>query len=180
MKTTWTGGTVAAGAFVAALLCALPTGPVAAQGAQASTVKDLLGNLWARLRAATPRSSPPPAATSVTAGLRGSEATESELKPYWKGDREQDASSRTERQALESAQALADAGKFAEAARAYDAFLQQNARSTLAPNALFGSALARAALGDKARASAAFEEFIKRDPQHPLAKDAEQALAALR
>jgi TolA-binding protein len=54
----------------------------------------------------------------VTAGLRGSEATESELKPYWRGD--------------------------------------------------------------KAKATAGFQDFIKREPQHPLAKDAEQAIAALR
>ena len=48
------------------------------------------------------------------------------------------------------------------------------------PNALFGAALAHAALGDKAKATAEFQDFLKRDPQHPLAKDAEQALAALR
>ena len=164
---------------LAALLCALSPAPASAQQ-EASAVKDLLGGLWARLRAATPRSTPPAPAASVTAGLRGAEATESELKPYWKGDREQDPSSRTERLALESAQALADAGKFAEAARAFEAFLQESPRSTLAPNALFGAALSRAAMGDKALASAGFEDFLKREPQHPLANDAKQALAALR
>jgi hypothetical protein len=35
-------------------------------------------------------------------------------------------------------------------------------------------------MGDRARAAAAFEEFIKREPGHPLAGDAKQALAALR
>src|SRR5262245_28455215 len=168
-------------AIVAALLCSLPVSPAAAQGSTAANVKDVLGNLWARLRAATPRSSAPEApAASVTAGLRGVEATESELRPYWKGDREQDPSSKAERAALESAQALADAGKFPEAAQAYEAFLQANPRSTLAPNAVFGAALARAAMGDRARATAGFEDFLKRDPQHPLAEDARQALAALR
>ena len=38
----------------------------------------------------------------------------------------------------------------------------------------------RAAMGDRARASAGFSDFIKQQPQHPLVKDAEQALAALR
>jgi hypothetical protein len=37
-----------------------------------------------------------------------------------------------------------------------------------------------AALGDKGRAIAAFEAFLKKDAQHPLARDAERALAALR
>ena len=164
--------------LLVALLLVLPATPAAGQ--DTSAVKDVLGNLWARLRAATPRSAPAAPAATVTAGLRGAEATESELKPYWKGDREQDPSSRTERLAIESAQALADAGKFAEAARAFEAFLQENPRSTLAPNAQFGAALSRAAMGDRARARAAFDDFIKRQPQHPLAKDAEQALAALR
>jgi TolA-binding protein len=148
--------------------------------AQGATMKDLLGSLWARLRAATPRANPTVATTTVTAGLRGAEATESELKPYWKGDREQDPAALAERQALDHAQSLADAGNYAEAARAFDAFVQANPRSPLAPNAMFGAALARAALGDRGQAASGLEAFLKQNPQHPLAKDAEQALAALR
>jgi TolA-binding protein len=145
-----------------------------------TVMKETLGGLWAKLRAATPRSAQASTAPTLTAGLRGAEATETELKPYWKGDREQDPAYRAENQALQRAQNLADAGKFAEAARAFDAFLASHPRSPLAPNALFGAALARAALGDKARASTGFEAFIRQNSQHALARDAEQALAALR
>jgi TolA-binding protein len=60
------------------------------------------------------------------------------------------------------------------------ALVQANPSGALAPNARFGAALSRAALGERARAAAAFQDFLKRDPQHPLARDAEQALAALR
>jgi TolA-binding protein len=141
-------------------------------------LKDMLGNFWGRLRALTPRSSPPPATTAnVPAGLRGVEATESELRPYWRGS---EPPARGELQALERAQAAADAGNFADAARQFEAFLQQHPTSPLASNALFGAALARASLGERSRAAAAFEDLIKRDPQHPLAADARQALAALR
>ena len=173
MKTAVVSAALAALAIVFAL-------PDAAAQSSSAQIKDMLGSLWGRLRAATPRSSATAPTATVTAGLRGSEATESELKPYWRGDRESDAGSIAERKALEGAQALADAGKFAEAVKAYDAFLQQNPRSPLAANAVFGSALAHAALGDKARATAGFQDFIKREPQHPLAKDAEQAIAALK
>src|SRR6185436_16619804 len=107
--------------------------------AQSSGIKDMLGGLWGRLRAATPRSSATGTATTVTAGLRGSEATEAELK------------------ALEGAQALADSGKFAEAAKAFDAFVTQNPHSPLAANAVFGSACAYAALGDRNKAVAGFQ-----------------------
>ena len=149
------------------------------QAGQASTsMKDMLGNFWGRLRAITPRSSPAPATTAnVPAGLRGVEATESELRPYWRGG---EPPARGELLALERAQAAADAGNYADAARQFEAFLQQNRSSPLASNALFGAALARASLGERARAAAAFEDLIKRDPQHPLADDARQALAALR
>ncbi len=151
--------------------------PQASQ-ASSTSMKDMLGNFWGRLRAITPRSSPPPATTAnVPAGLRGVEATESELRPYWRGS---EPPARGELQALERAQAAADAGNFADAARQFEAFLQQNPSSPLASNALFGAALARASLGERARATAAFEDLIKRDPQHPLAEDARQALAALR
>ena len=148
--------------------------------AQSDGIKGMLGSLWGRLRAATPRSSATAPTTTVTAGLRGSEATESELKPYWRGDRETDAGSIAERKALEGAQALADSGKFAEAAKGFDAFLAQYPRSPLAANAVFGSAVAHASLGDRNKAVAGFQDFLKRDPQHPLAKDAEQAIAALK
>jgi TolA-binding protein len=176
MKFTRNAFTAAAGLLAAALFL-VPAAPAAAQTSKDATsaVKDLLGKLWGRLRAATPRAQATGNVT-VTAGLRGSEATESELKPYWRGEREQ----ASEREALEKAQALADAGSYAEAGKAFDSFLQVNPRSPLAANAMFGSALSRAALGDRARATAGFEDFIKRQPQHPLVKDAEQALAALK
>ena len=180
-------------AVLAIAAFAAPAGPVHAQATQpkpkpaqpqpqaapaSSDLKEMLGNFWGRLRALTPRSSPPPATTAnVPAGLRGVEATESELRPYWRGA---EPPARNEMLALERAQAAADAGNYAEAARGFEAFLQQNPTSPLASNALFGAALARAALGERQRAAAAFTDFIRRDPQHPLADDARQALAALR
>ncbi len=167
-------------AIYAVLLALLTAIPAPDAAAQSSGVKDMLGSLWGRLRAATPRSTASTQTTTVTAGLRGSEATASELKPYWRGDRESDPSSISERQALENAQALADAGKFADAAKAFESFTQQNPKSTLVPNAVFGAAIAYAALGDKAKATAGFQDFIKREPQHPLAKDAEAAIASLK
>lgn len=172
--------------FLAAILVALPAAALAQPGtetppaASATAAKDFLGNLWARLRAVMPRPAPVVQSTTVTAGLRGAEATESELKPYWRGDREQDPAFRAESQALEAAQGLAEKGNYAGALQAFEAFLQKYPQSTLAPNAMFGAALAHAALGERARAAAGFEEFLKREPQHPLARDAEQALAALR
>lgn len=169
---------IAVSGLVAAALLLLPVAPAAAQASKESpsAVKDMLGKMWARLRAATPRSQAAAGSATVTAGLRGAEATESELKPYWRGEREQAA----ERQALEKAQALADAGSYAGAAKAFDSFLKDNPRSPLAGNAMFGAALARAALGERAQAAAGFTDFIKQQPQHALVKDAEQALAALR
>src|SRR5262245_25394867 len=179
--------TKTAAALLALLLAAPPLlaqqSPPAQKGSPIETagLKETLGNLWGRLRAVTPRSAPPSATTAtVTAGLRGNEATESELKPYWRGDKGQDPATRKEREALEQAQALADGGNFAGAAQAYEAFLKQYGSSTLAANARFGAALSRAAMGERTRAQAGFEDFLKRDPNHPLARDAETALAALR
>src|SRR5262245_1097086 len=179
--------TKTAAALLALLLATLPALAQQSAPAQKSPptesagLKETLGNLWGRLRAVTPRSAPPPATTAtVTAGLRGNEATESELKAYWRGDKAQDPSARKEREALEQAQGLADGGNFAGAAQAYEAFLKQYPSSTLIANARFGAALSRAALGERARAAAGFEDFLRHEPQHPLAGDAKQALAALR
>jgi len=161
----------------AGAMAADPAGPPAQ-----SEFRTMLGELWARLRAAAPRAQSAQATSSptMTAGIRGAEATESELKPYWKGDREQDPAYRAERAALQAAQELADAGRFADAGKAFDTFAEAHPRSPLAPDARFGGALAQAALGDKARAIAGFESFLKDNPQHPLAADAQRALAALK
>lgn len=148
--------------------------------ADSAMPRGLLGELLARLRLAAPRANAVPVALPVTAGIRGAEATESDLKPYWKGDREQDPAYRVERHELQAAQDLADAQKFADAARAFETFLSAHPKSPLAPNARFGGALSYAALGDRAHARAGFETFLKENPQHPLARDAEQALAALK
>ena len=174
------GGVRVASAVLALVLAA--TIVVPAQSQAQSGLTSLLGELWAKLRAVAPRAQTSQAtvSTTVTAGVRGVEATESELKPYWMGDREQDPAYRAERQALQVAQEFADGGRFSDAARAFDAFLETYPKSSFAPNARFGGGLSYAAMGDKARAIAAFESFLKQDAQHPLARDAERALAALR
>ena len=179
LKSTRGGAQVASVVFALMLAAAIvePAHPQAQSG-----LTGLLGELWAKLRAAAPRAQSAQAvvSTTVTAGVRGVEATESELKPYWMGDREQDPAYRAERQALLAAQDLADGGRFGDAARGFDSFLESYPRSIFAPNARFGSGLSYAALGDRARAIAAFEAFLKQDAQHPLARDAERAIAALR
>ena len=174
------GGVRVASAVLALVLAA--TIVVPAQSQAQSGLTSLLGELWAKLRAVAPRAQTSQAtvSTTVTAGVRGAEATESELRPYWMGDREQDPAYRAERQALQAAQEHADGGRFGDAARAFDAFLETYPKSSLATNARFGGALSHAAVGDKARAIAEFEAFLKQDAQHPLARDAERALAALR
>lgn len=174
------GGVRIASAVLALVLVAATVAPAHSQAQPG--LSSLLGELWAKLRAVAPRAQTSQAivSTTVTAGVRGVEATESELKPYWMGDREQDPAFRAERQALQAAQEFADGGRYGDAARAFDAFLETYPMSSLAPNARFGGGLSHAALGDKARAIAAFEAFLKQDAQHPLARDAERALAALR
>ncbi|HYA47636.1 MAG TPA: tetratricopeptide repeat protein [Burkholderiales bacterium] len=168
----------AAMVLLLAASAAMTADPLPSQGD--SALKNVLRELWVRLRAVGPRQPTQVTSHTVTAGIRGAEATESELRPYWKGDREQDPAYRAEQQELKSAQDLADAGNFAEAAKAFGAFADAHPRSPLVPEARFGAALSQAAMGEKARATSGFESFLKQNPQHPLARDAERALAALR
>lgn len=143
-------------------------------------LQNLLREVWVRVQVLTPRQPRRIVTATSTAGIRGAEATESELRPYWKGDREQDPAYRAERQALLSAQDLAVAGKFAEAAKGFEAFVEAHPKSPLAPQARFSAALAQATLGDKAHAISGFEAFLKQNPEHALAPDAKRVLAALR
>jgi hypothetical protein len=84
-----------------------------------SDFRVVLGEMWAKLRAVSPRlqSGQPVYTQTVTAGIRGAEATESELKPYWRGDREQDPAYRAEHQALQAAQKLRQGARARHARR---------------------------------------------------------------
>ena len=58
-----------------------------------SVFKGTLYQVWSRLRALSPKGNIDEAARSkvvVTAGIRGAEATDTALKPYWKDDRSND------------------------------------------------------------------------------------------
>jgi hypothetical protein len=168
--------------FVILLLVGLPA--LAQQPAQAPTqtagLKETLGNLWGRLRAVTPRSAPPPATTTtVTAGLRGIEATDSELKPYWRGD-QMDPASRKEREALDARRPSPTAAS-SPRRRAPTRRSCSRTRRARSPQMRASALRCRAPRSVSARAPRpGFEDFIRRDPQHPLARDAETALAALR
>ena len=171
-------------ALVVALALVSQSSPIHAAspipGKETSAVNNMLGGMWAKLRASVKRPAGQVAdASSTVAGIRGSEATESELRPYWKGAREGDKSS-AEVQAFNAANELAEARNYAQAAVAFDAIITTYPDSPLAPDALFGGALARAALGEKARAIGSLETFVKKNPQHPLVADAQQVLAALK
>jgi TolA-binding protein len=76
-------------------------------------------------------------------------------------------------------QCLTLAGRHADAARHYDAFLAECPDSALRPMALLWSGIHRAALDDEAAARDRFLEVIAKHPRTPFADGARQRLAAL-
>ena len=148
-----------------------------------SSLKGLLDQVWARLRAYGPNTSAYNARVTnatLVAGVRGAEATSSALKPYWKGDKTQDPTYVHEVDAYGKAQGLADAGDLKQAAMALDGFIKTYPTSTLKPNAVFAAGLVYAGMGDKIKSSAMLQAFVKDYPDHPLVADAGKLMSEMR
>ena len=147
------------------------------------TLKGLLDQVWARLRTYGPNTSAYDSRASTTtlvAGVRGTEATSSALKPYWKGDKTKDPVYAQEVDAYTKAQGLADTGDLKQAAAALDGFIKTYPASTLKPNAVFAAGLVYAGLGDKAKSSVMLQTFVKDYPDHPLVADAGKLMEEIR
>lgn len=173
------------------ILCclgAVATGPASAaqstttivESSSHSVFKGLFKSVWARLRELSPSQKESANAEQVyTAGLRGAEATDTLLKPYWKNDLTEDPDFQSQLKDLSLAQARMDQGELAAAIDAFERFLEAHGDSSLRPNALFGKSLSLAGAGETDAARASMRQFLDENPNHPLAGDARQVIDAL-
>ena len=151
--------------------------------AEGSVAKELLGDLWDKLRSYGPKLQSNSAGrqyVTVTVGIRGNENTASELKPYWKDDRADDPAFVDEAKSYRAAQELAEKNRPREAIQALESFMKTYPDSLFKPNAQLVIGLSHTALGDKAQATAAMKGFVKDYPKHPLAADANRAIETLK
>ncbi len=177
------------GAFLlAALLLSMaaaaaePPAAARVQPTQSGELTQLLGRVWAKLRAYLPRDkvSAAQARRTQIAGVRGAEATESVLQPYWKADRTADPVYREQVRQLVAALALADSGALAQALSALESFSSTYPQSEFGPTAQFAAALVYGQLGERSKAATALAHFMQSYPAHPLREDANALLLALR
>ncbi len=150
------------------------------EGASHSVFKGLFKSVWARLRELSPpERESANAEPDYTAGLRGAEATDTLLKPYWKNDLTEDPVFQSQLKEFSLAQARMDQGELSAAIDAFDRFLATHGDSSLRPNALFGKSLSLAGAGEVDAARTAMRQFLDENPNHPLAADARQVIDAL-
>lgn len=178
-------------AYAAILIFGLSLMPVTVFAEQEATIikeseksafKGALYSVWNRLRSFNPRTNAAKVTGNqivATAGIRGSQETETLFSPYWKGDKTNDKQFRAEVDAIINAQSLADKGALAEAEKAYAKFINQYPESELLPNAVFAKALTQGASGKKQLAINGMKSFIKDNPNHPLVSDAKLVVATL-
>ncbi len=168
------------GAVAAAPASATQGTTTIVEGPSHSVFKGLFKSVWARLRELSPAQKESASAEqNYTAGLRGAEATDTLLKPYWKNDLTADPAFQTQLKAFSQAQARMDQGELEAAIDAFDRFLENHGDSSLRPNALFGKSLSLAGAGEADAARTAMRQFLDENPNHPLAADARKVIAAL-
>ena len=136
--------------------------------------------VWGRLKALNP-SAKTTAQTNqtYTAGIRGAEATDTLLQPYWKDDLTRDEKFLAELAQYNTAQIHMDNGEMEPAVAAFEAFLSQYENSLLRPNALLAKGLCEAGMGNSDQARGSLQTFIDENPDHPMIEDARQVIAAL-
>lgn len=133
----------------------------------------LFRSVWAHFKSINP--SQQESANSETvynAGIRGAEATDTLLQPYWKGDLSRDQQFQAELQSFNLAQTELDQGKLEAAVKSYNDFLQKHAQSALRPNALFGKSISLAGIGKTEQSLTTIRQFVEENPRHPLIRDA--------
>ena len=145
-----------------------------------SVFKGLFKSVWARLKTLNPSSKDSARSQQVyTAGIRGEEATDTLLQPYWKDDLTQDENFQAELQKFGLAQGQMDQGELEAAVKSFDDFLSEFGQSDLRPNALFGKGLCQAAIGNNDASRQTMQQFIDENPNHPMVGDAGQVLSSL-
>lgn len=146
-----------------------------------SVFKGVFLEVWSKLRSMNPQQRDEARAKVIyTAGTRGQEATETLLKPYWKGDLSTDENFQNQLKQFIEAQQYLDHGDLQASAQAFEAFIRQNEMSDLLSNALFAKSICYAGLGDKERAMTAMQQFLDDYPKHPLVADARQVIEQLK
>ena len=140
----------------------------------------LFKSVWARLKALNPSSRESANAEVVyTAGIRGAEATDTLLKPYWKDDLTQDQDFQAELEKYSLAQLYMDRGELDSEVKSFDSFLAEYGVSDVRPNALFGKSISLAGLGQTQQSLATMQRFVDENPNHPLADDARRVIDEL-
>lgn len=173
--------------IVPCLIALTLTSPVNAQDTttlvEANSHNALTGlfrSVWAHFKSFNP--SQQESANSETvynAGIRGAEATDSLLQPYWKGDLSRDQQFQAELQDFNLAQTKLDQGNLDAAVGLFDDFLQKFGQSALRPNALFGKSISLAGIGKTEQSLTTIRQFIEENPRHPLVKDAKLVIDEL-
>ena len=149
--------------------------------AEHSVFKGLFKSVWARLKTFNPSAKDSARSQQVyTAGIRGEEATDTLLQPYWKDDLTQDESFQAELRKYGLAQGQMDKGELEAAIKSFDDFLSEFGQSDLRPNALFGKGLSLAAIGNNDGSRQTMQQFIDENPNHPMVGDAVQVLDGLK
>lgn len=137
-------------------------------------------SIWSKLKSLNPTQKQSAKAHQVyTAGIRGSEATDTLLKPYWKNDLTQDEAFQAELKLFGQAQQKLDKGELELAAKAFETFLQKYGASSLRPNALFAKSISLAGIGKTKESTRIMKQFLDENPTHPLANDAKQVIVEL-
>ena len=145
-----------------------------------SVFKGLFRSVWAKLKSLNPTQKQSAKSVQVyTAGIRGAEATDTLLKPYWKNDLTQDEAFQAELKLFSTAQQKMDRGELEPAIKSFDAFLDKYSQSSLRPNALFAKSISLAGLGQDQQSLLAMQQFVAENPNHPLVGDAEQIISEL-
>ncbi len=140
---------------------------------------DFFSNIWGQLRKIMPRQNNGVNSSQTTAvmGVRGSEATESALNPYWADDFADDESLWEEMRAYEAAQAKCESGQAAEGIKALDKLLDDTKHKSMKASYTLALGVCQQAAGNSSESKKFLNKFVAEYPDHPMAEDVKRQLS---
>ena len=142
------------------------------------SMKSLFIKIWGKLRSVSPKSETQADAKEAvaTAGIRGNEATDDLLAPYWKDDLSNDAAFQESIDLFAKGNRYAVQGDMEKAIVAFESFLDNYPDSDLIPNAKFALGVAYSQFGEQGQAVRILSAFVEENNAHFLVDDARQLL----
>jgi len=125
-------------------------------------------SLWGKIKRIIPRKNESNNTETAVLGVRGTETTESALKPYWEGDLSTDSAFRNDIKQFEDGTKLCESKTPSKGTEAFEQLLKTSSNDMIKANTLIALASCYAQQGNTSKGRERLQAFVTKYPKHPM------------